>query len=163
MTFDPFIVFLPLWLIVNYNMTWICIDTSALNTTIAFKSAKCHYQIKLRVFFFFFFLIFFITMIADMEVNIRFQWSFKRHSRCGDKQCWYNHWTTIFFKHVFIAERKNANQDILYLSAKIPKGIPFLIELTLVIGVRGLKCAVKTPSPKMAPLFFKALETILKS
>ncbi|PWA95092.1 AP-1 complex subunit beta-1 [Artemisia annua] len=63
----------------------------------------------------------------------------------------------------FIAKRKNANQDVLYLSAKIPKGIPFLIELTAVIGVPGLKCAVKTPSPEMAPLFFEALETILKS
>ncbi|GJV50920.1 beta-adaptin-like protein C [Tanacetum coccineum] len=63
----------------------------------------------------------------------------------------------------FIAKRKNASQDVLYLSAKIPKGIPFLIELTAVIGVPGLKCAVKTPSPEMAPLFFEALETILKS
>lgn len=63
----------------------------------------------------------------------------------------------------FIAKRKNANQDVLYLSTKIPRGIPFLIELTTVIGVPGLKCAVKTPNPEMATLFFEALETILKS
>ncbi|KAM0046216.1 putative clathrin/coatomer adaptor, adaptin-like, coatomer/calthrin adaptor appendage [Helianthus debilis subsp. tardiflorus] len=63
----------------------------------------------------------------------------------------------------FIAKRKNSNQDVLYLSAKIPRGIPFLIELTTVVGLPGLKCAVKTPNPEMAPLFFEALETILKS
>ncbi|KAI3691801.1 hypothetical protein L6452_31603 [Arctium lappa] len=63
----------------------------------------------------------------------------------------------------FVAKRKNGNQDVLYLSAKIPKGIPFLIELTAVIGVPGVKCAIKSPSPEMAPLFFEALETLLKS
>ncbi|KAK9079640.1 hypothetical protein SSX86_001313 [Deinandra increscens subsp. villosa] len=63
----------------------------------------------------------------------------------------------------FIAKRKNGNQDVLYLSAKIPRSIPFLIELTTVLGAPGLKCAVKTPNPEMAPLFFEALETILKS
>lgn len=63
----------------------------------------------------------------------------------------------------FIAKRKHANQDVLYLSAKIPQGIPFLIELTAVIGIPGLKCAIKSPSPEMAPLFFEALENLLKS
>ncbi|KAL7595674.1 beta-adaptin-like protein B [Lactuca sativa] len=63
----------------------------------------------------------------------------------------------------FIAKRKNGNQDVLYLSAKIPRGIPFLIEITAVIGVPGIKCAVKTPNPEMAPLFFDALESLLKS
>ncbi|KAH7862277.1 hypothetical protein Vadar_002416 [Vaccinium darrowii] len=63
----------------------------------------------------------------------------------------------------FIAKRKHANQDVLYLSAKIPRGIPFLIELTAVIGIPGLKCAIKSPSPEMAPLFFEALENLLKS
>ncbi|KAJ0857241.1 putative clathrin/coatomer adaptor, adaptin-like, coatomer/calthrin adaptor appendage [Helianthus annuus] len=63
----------------------------------------------------------------------------------------------------FIAKRKNGNHNVLYLSAKIPRGIPFLIELTTDVGVPGLKCAVKTPNPEMAPLFFEALETILKS
>lgn len=61
----------------------------------------------------------------------------------------------------FIAKRRNGNQEVLYLSAKIPKGIPFLIELTAVIGVPGVKCAIKSPSPEMAPLFFEALETLL--
>ncbi|KAL9231004.1 hypothetical protein vseg_006282 [Gypsophila vaccaria] len=61
----------------------------------------------------------------------------------------------------FIAKRKNANQEVVYLSAKIPKGIPFLIELTAAIGVPGIKCAIKTPSPEMAPLFFEALEHLL--
>ncbi|KAL0447921.1 UNVERIFIED_CONTAM: Beta-adaptin-like protein C [Sesamum latifolium] len=63
----------------------------------------------------------------------------------------------------FIAKRKHSNQDVLYLSAKIPRGIPFLIELTAAIGVPGLKCALKTPNPELAPLFFEALETLLKS
>ncbi|XP_030524717.1 beta-adaptin-like protein C [Rhodamnia argentea] len=62
----------------------------------------------------------------------------------------------------FIAKRKHANQDVFYFSAAIPRGVPFLIELTLVVGVPGVKCAIKTPSPEMAPLFFEALETILK-
>ncbi|GER30335.1 AP-2 complex subunit beta [Striga asiatica] len=63
----------------------------------------------------------------------------------------------------FIAKRKNSNQDVLYLSAKIPRGIPFLIELTAAIGIPGLKCAIKTPSPEMAPLFFEGIESLLKS
>lgn len=63
----------------------------------------------------------------------------------------------------FIAKRKHANRDVFYFSAKIPRGIPFLIELTLVVGVPGVKCAVKTPNPELAPLFFEAIETILKS
>lgn len=62
----------------------------------------------------------------------------------------------------FIAKRKHANQDVFYFSAKIPNGVPFLIELTLAVGTPGLKCAVKTPSPEMAPLFFEAVETLLK-
>ncbi|KAL2238245.1 beta-adaptin-like protein B [Sesamum indicum] len=63
----------------------------------------------------------------------------------------------------FIAKRKHINQEVLYLSAKIPRGIPFLIELTAAIGVPGLKCAVKSPSTDLAPLFFEAIETLLKS
>lgn len=63
----------------------------------------------------------------------------------------------------FIAKRKNANQEVLYLSAKIPKGIPFLIELTAAVGIPGVKCAVKTPSPEMAPLFFEAVEHFLQN
>ncbi|PHU10433.1 hypothetical protein BC332_22293 [Capsicum chinense] len=63
----------------------------------------------------------------------------------------------------FIAMCKHANQEVLYLSAKIPRGIPFLIELTIVIGTPGVKCTMKTPSPEMAPLFFEVVETLLKS
>nr|POE52558.1 beta-adaptin-like protein c [Quercus suber] len=57
----------------------------------------------------------------------------------------------------FIAKRKHANQDVFYFSAKLPRGIPFLIELTTVIGTLGVKCAIKTPSPELAPLFFESL------
>lgn len=63
----------------------------------------------------------------------------------------------------FIAKRKNANQDVFYLSAKIPRGIPLLIELTTVVGNPGVKCAIKTPSPEMSAFFFEAIETILRS
>lgn len=63
----------------------------------------------------------------------------------------------------FIAKRKNANQDVFYFSAKIPPGVPFLIELTTVIGNPGVKCAIKTPNPDMAPLFFEAIETLLNA
>ncbi|WZY85468.1 hypothetical protein YC2023_031852 [Brassica napus] len=62
----------------------------------------------------------------------------------------------------FIAKRKNGNQDVLYLSAKAPKGVPFLIELTAMVGQPGLKCAVKTPTPEIAPLFFESLEMLFK-
>ncbi|KAG0484832.1 hypothetical protein HPP92_008911 [Vanilla planifolia] len=62
----------------------------------------------------------------------------------------------------FVAKRKNANKDILYMSAKGPRGIPLLIELTAAVGVPGVKCAVKTPSPELAPLFFDAMENLLK-
>ncbi|KAH1223262.1 Beta-adaptin-like protein C [Glycine max] len=61
----------------------------------------------------------------------------------------------------FIAKRKNANQDVFYFSAKLPRGIPFLIELTTLIGNPGVKCAIKTPSPEMSALFFEAIETLL--
>ncbi|GKV23151.1 hypothetical protein SLEP1_g32916 [Rubroshorea leprosula] len=63
----------------------------------------------------------------------------------------------------FIAKRKHANQDVFYFSAMIPQGIPFLVELTTVIGNPGVKCAIKTPNPDMALLFFEALEILLKS
>ncbi|KAJ7959722.1 Beta-adaptin-like protein [Quillaja saponaria] len=62
----------------------------------------------------------------------------------------------------FIAKRKHANQDVFYFSAKMPRGIPLLIELTTVVGSPGIKCAIKTPSPEMAPVFFEAIETLLK-
>ncbi|ONL98161.1 Beta-adaptin-like protein C [Zea mays] len=62
----------------------------------------------------------------------------------------------------FIAKRKNANMDVLYLSAKMPRGIPFLIEVTAVVGVPGVKCAVKTPNREMVPLFFEAMEALTK-
>ncbi|KAI4338682.1 hypothetical protein MLD38_023708 [Melastoma candidum] len=62
----------------------------------------------------------------------------------------------------FIAKRKHANQDVFYFSAKVPRGIPFLIELTLAVGVPGVKCAIKTPNPEMAPLFFEAIEALLR-
>ncbi|KAJ9146615.1 hypothetical protein P3X46_028855 [Hevea brasiliensis] len=63
----------------------------------------------------------------------------------------------------FIAKRKHANQDVFYFSTKIPRGIPFLIELTTAVGTPGVKCAIKTPNPEMAPLFFEAVETLLTS
>ncbi|KAJ3676203.1 hypothetical protein LUZ60_003615 [Juncus effusus] len=65
------------------------------------------------------------------------------------------------FNVFFVAKRRNANKEVLYLSAKIPRGIPFLIELTAGLGVPGVKCAIKTPSPEYAPLFFEAVETLL--
>lgn len=61
----------------------------------------------------------------------------------------------------FIAKRKHANQEVLYLSAKIARGTPFLIEITAAIGTPGIKCAIKTPSPEMAPLFFEGIEALL--
>ncbi|CAM8906511.1 unnamed protein product [Rhodiola kirilowii] len=61
----------------------------------------------------------------------------------------------------FIAKRKQANQDVFYLSAKLPREVPLLIELTTVIDTPGLKCAVKTPSPEMVPLFFESVEALL--
>ncbi|XP_010266891.1 PREDICTED: beta-adaptin-like protein C [Nelumbo nucifera] len=62
----------------------------------------------------------------------------------------------------FIAKRRHANQEVLYLSAKILRGTSFLIELTAVVGIPGVKCAIKTPGPDMAPLFFEAMETLLR-
>ncbi|KAF6176253.1 hypothetical protein GIB67_023544 [Kingdonia uniflora] len=63
----------------------------------------------------------------------------------------------------FIAKRRHANQEVLYLSAKISKGIPLLIELTAVVGLPSIKCAIKTPNPEMAPLFFEAMEGLLNA
>ncbi|KAE8658519.1 Beta-adaptin-like protein B [Hibiscus syriacus] len=64
---------------------------------------------------------------------------------------------------LFIAKRKQANQDVFYFSAKIPRGIPFLIELTTAIGSPGVQCAIKTPNPEMAPMFFESIESLLKN
>ncbi|KAF3340866.1 beta-adaptin-like protein C [Carex littledalei] len=61
----------------------------------------------------------------------------------------------------FVAKRRNANKEVLYLSTKIPRGIPFLIEITAGLGVPGVKCAIKTPNPEYAPIFFEAMETLL--
>lgn len=61
----------------------------------------------------------------------------------------------------FIAKRRITNKEILYLSCKGPKAVPFLIELTATVGVQGVKCAVKTPSPELAPLFFESIEALL--
>ncbi|KAK1308250.1 Beta-adaptin-like protein C [Acorus calamus] len=66
--------------------------------------------------------------------------------------------TNVFF----IAKRRRTNEEVLYLSAKAARGIPFLIELTTVLGTPGVKCAIKTPNPEMAPLFFEAMESLLK-
>jgi AP-1 complex subunit beta-1 len=64
----------------------------------------------------------------------------------------------------YIARRalKDTNQEILYLSGKVPPNIPFLVEITCKVGVPNVKCAVKTPIPEMAPLFFEAIESLLK-
>ncbi|CAG7862551.1 unnamed protein product [Brassica rapa] len=63
----------------------------------------------------------------------------------------------------FIAKRKNGNQDVIYLSAKVPVDVPLLIELTAVVGQPGLKCALKTPTPEIAPIFFEAVELLFKA
>lgn len=64
----------------------------------------------------------------------------------------------------FIAKRhlKDTNQDVLYLSVKVLPAIPLLVELTFLLTVPGLKCAVKSPNPEMAPWFFETLEALLK-
>ncbi|XP_024519584.1 beta-adaptin-like protein B [Selaginella moellendorffii] len=65
----------------------------------------------------------------------------------------------------FIARRaqKETRQELLYLSAKVPPNIVFLLELATVVGTAGVKCAVKTVSPEMAPLLFDALEALLST
>lgn len=62
----------------------------------------------------------------------------------------------------FVAKRKNGNKDVIYLSAKVPRSVVFLVELTAAAGVPGVKCAVKTPNPEMSLLFFEAMEALLK-
>ncbi|PIA56690.1 hypothetical protein AQUCO_00700804v1 [Aquilegia coerulea] len=62
----------------------------------------------------------------------------------------------------FIAKRRHANQEVLYLSAKTSWGIPLLIELTAIVGIPGIKCAIKIPNLELAPLFFEATEAVLK-
>jgi AP-1 complex subunit beta-1 len=52
--------------------------------------------------------------------------------------------------------------QVLYFSGKVPPSIPFLVEFTCKVGSCGVKCAVKTPTPEMAPLFFEAIEALLK-
>lgn len=64
----------------------------------------------------------------------------------------------------FVAKRhlKDTNQDVLYLSAKLAPAIPILLEITFLLGVPGVKCALKTPSPEWAPLIFEAAESLLQ-
>ncbi|PWA35815.1 adaptin family protein [Artemisia annua] len=63
----------------------------------------------------------------------------------------------------FIAKRKNEHQHVLYISAKVHNRLPFLMELTLILGSPGIKCAIKSPKPDMATLVFEALKTLLRS
>lgn len=62
----------------------------------------------------------------------------------------------------FIAKRRHANQEVLYLSAKMAWGVPLLIEITAIVGIPGIKCALKIPNLELAPLFFEAMEGVLK-
>jgi len=64
----------------------------------------------------------------------------------------------------FIAKRplRDTNQEVIYFSAKLPRNIPILVEITVLVGRPGVKCAIKTPNPDMGPLFFEALEALLK-
>ncbi|MCO5604836.1 hypothetical protein L7F22_059010 [Adiantum nelumboides] len=68
----------------------------------------------------------------------------------------------------YIARRvlKDTSQDVLYLSGKVPyvsgKSVSFLVELTALVGSPGVKCAVKTPNPEMATLFFEAIDALLR-
>ncbi|XP_024391811.1 beta-adaptin-like protein C [Physcomitrium patens] len=64
----------------------------------------------------------------------------------------------------YIARRvlKDTNEEVLYLSGRVPPSIPFLVELTFKTGVPSVKCAVKTPILEMASLFFEAIESLLK-
>ncbi|GAQ78829.1 adapitin protein [Klebsormidium nitens] len=65
----------------------------------------------------------------------------------------------------FIARRllKETNQDVLYLSVKLPPNLPLLVELTFAVGDPGVKVAVKTSSTEYAPLFFDAIDELIKS
>lgn len=70
--------------------------------------------------------------------------------------------------NIFLIARrhlKDTNQDVLYLSGKVPSNVSshsFLVELTVTVGSPGVKTAVKTQSPEMAPFFFEAMESLLK-
>jgi hypothetical protein len=65
----------------------------------------------------------------------------------------------------FIARRflKETNQDVLYLSIKLPPNVPLLVELTFAVGDPGVKVALKTSSTEYAPLFFDAIDELIKS
>eukprot|EP00271_Cylindrocystis_brebissonii_P008738 TRINITY_DN23223_c0_g1_i1.p1 TRINITY_DN23223_c0_g1~~TRINITY_DN23223_c0_g1_i1.p1 ORF type:complete len:946 (-),score=253.65 TRINITY_DN23223_c0_g1_i1:1026-3863(-) len=65
----------------------------------------------------------------------------------------------------FIAKRhlKDTKQEVLYLALQVAPSSPLLVELTFVLGVPGVKCAVKAPNPELSSLFFEAVETILKA
>lgn len=64
----------------------------------------------------------------------------------------------------YIAKRhlKDTNQEVLYLSAKVPPDSPLLVELTFISRALGVRCAVKTPQLELAPLFFEAVEGLLQ-
>eukprot|EP00897_Mesotaenium_endlicherianum_P006044 jgi/Mesen1/5468/ME000273S04692 len=63
----------------------------------------------------------------------------------------------------YIAKRhlKDTNQDVVYLSAKVAPSVPLLVEFTFVSGTPGVRCALKTPSPEYAPLFFEAVSSLV--
>nr|CAD1830115.1 unnamed protein product [Ananas comosus var. bracteatus] len=60
-----------------------------------------------------------------------------------------------------LSQRRNASKELLYLSTKIPLGIPFLIKLSTTVGIPRVKCALNMPGPELAPLIFEAMETLL--
>lgn len=68
----------------------------------------------------------------------------------------------VFFGLLAYLGHCNMFLQVLYLSGKVPPNIPFLVELTCKVSQPGVKCAVKTPTVEMAPLFFEAIESLLK-
>nr|CAD1830188.1 unnamed protein product [Ananas comosus var. bracteatus] len=73
---------------------------------------------------------------------------------------WYSN-DKISLHAFYVEDRRNASKELLYLSTKIPLGIPFLIELSTTVGIPSVKCALNMPGPELAPLIFEAMETLL--
>lgn len=62
----------------------------------------------------------------------------------------------------FIARRKVAEQDVLYLSVRFVNDVVMLVELTFTPGVPAARACSKTQNLELVPLFEGCLEAVLR-
>jgi len=61
----------------------------------------------------------------------------------------------------FLARRQLNNQEVIYCSAKVLQA-QLLLELTMTVGIPGVKCCLKTSAMDMVSMCFEAVDALLR-